>query len=58
MKRTNSGLECNILESVPSSVTHARGRILVVTEIGITLSVLFLLLACYLTSMVVSMSVR
>jgi hypothetical protein len=46
------------LESAPGSVTHVRGRILVITEIGITLSVLFLLLACYLTSMIFSVSVR
>lgn len=48
----------SMLESAPGSVTHVRGRILVVTEIGITLSVLFLLLACYLTSMICSLSVR
>ncbi|USP81319.1 hypothetical protein yc1106_08593 [Curvularia clavata] len=45
-------------ESVTGNATHARRRILVVTEVGITLSVLFLLLACCIAILVMNSSTR
>jgi hypothetical protein len=46
------------LESATGGATRVSRRILVVTEVGITLSVLFLILACYLSAMVLCASTR